>query len=602
MSDLHDTLKTLGPADWSEVPIDNPSPYLRHIFEAGELICNSVPNPPGGTELSAVKPTFPSPDSASSSQDITASEARAPAPHPDHADLQKAWGKPMKLSAKENQLGISVYKMAGKDRHGAWFARRSVHEGISFTKFKKAMQREFAESLAVQGGPGEGNVRGIGGDQRLEKKKVDGVGLLEVYQLSAQFPGPTTPREFITMLSTSDDALTDKSAGTPRHYMVVSKPVSHPNAPERNGYIRGTYESVELIRELPINPVPDKTNASASQDHELNPVEWIMVTRSDPGGGIPRFMVERGTPSSICADAAKFLDWACGKDEILDPDADQDQQVAAAAAHVQQPSTAGPSTGTSRAPQQQQDPAQQGGIVSHITSALEAGIEAYAPVSVAQYTHSYLHQDSDSSDSSSDDSSSFASAQEIPSGRVTPIAKHTAVSTDTLAASVTSTPSTKGLPQHDKELRKLDEQREKVDAKLAKKREAEDEKLKASQEKDSADQVKATEKHDKEIKKIEERRLKELAKIEHKKEKELQKAEKKRLKNLDRENLSQLSRELEANKQENALLLAQVGDLQRENLLLVNSLHQVGGAEAVQSIKQEVGTDRKRTSSNVSRK
>ncbi|KFY83257.1 hypothetical protein V500_10118, partial [Pseudogymnoascus sp. VKM F-4518 (FW-2643)] len=44
---------------------------------------------------------------------------------------------------------------------------------------------------------------------------------------------------------------------------------------------------------------------------ERNPVEWIMLTRSDPGGSVPRFMVERGTPGSIVADAAKFLNWAC---------------------------------------------------------------------------------------------------------------------------------------------------------------------------------------------------------------------------------------------------------------------------------------------------
>jgi hypothetical protein len=50
-------------------------------------------------------------------------------------------------------------------------------------------------------------------------------------------------------------------------------------------------------------------------DPEANPVEWIMITRSDPGGGIPRFMVERGTPGSIVADAYKFLNWATQQDE-----------------------------------------------------------------------------------------------------------------------------------------------------------------------------------------------------------------------------------------------------------------------------------------------
>ncbi len=51
--------------------------------------------------------------------------------------------------------------------------------------------------------------------------------------------------------------------------------------------------------------MPTKVNP-----YESNLVEWIMITRSDPGGGIPRFMVERGTPGSIASDAVKFLDWA----------------------------------------------------------------------------------------------------------------------------------------------------------------------------------------------------------------------------------------------------------------------------------------------------
>ena len=47
---------------------------------------------------------------------------------------------------------------------------------------------------------------------------------------------------------------------------------------------------------------------------ELNPVEWIMVTRSDPGGSVPRFLVERGTPGGIVGDAGKWLQWAATKD------------------------------------------------------------------------------------------------------------------------------------------------------------------------------------------------------------------------------------------------------------------------------------------------
>jgi len=609
MADLHKTLQTLGPVDWSDVPTDNLAPYLRDVFEAGELICNSVPPPSGGTDFTSAKPTKTSPDSASSAQEIVASSARFPSAPPDHADLQSSWGKPLKVNP--NQLEMSVYKMAGKDRHGAWFARRSVHEGMSFTKMKKAMQYEFAESLAVKGGPGEGNVRGIGGDRKLEKKKVDGVGLLEVYQLSAQFPGPTTPREFITLLATSEHALTDKTSyekdgkkQIPRHFMVVSKPVNHPEAPPRDGYIRGQYESVELIREVPIH--------SSAEDQELNPVEWIMVTRSDPGGGIPRFMVDRGTPSSICSDAVKFFNWACGKSEIPDPEhADEAAQESAAASNAQQPPTpAAAGAMVTPTQQHQQQPAhqsaqqQQEGIVSNLTNALEAGLETYAPT-VASYTRSYLHPEDESDDSS--DTSSFASAQEINSGHATPIQNPARQSMDSLNVSLASTPdtaSTKGLPSQDKEILKIEEQREKLDRKIAKKRESENEKMETVKQKDDADQAKVLEKHEKELRKIEERRQKEVAKLEAKKEKELQKAEKKRRKNADRETVSRLSRErddfrsqLDIFRRDNDLLKEQVGELQRENGILVKRLSEVGGPEAVKAIQEDFEADRKRSGS-----
>lgn len=93
--------------------------------------------------------------------------------------LQKEWGKPIKLSVKENPLGMAVYKLAGKDGKGAWFARRSVHEGLGFRKWKLGLQKEFPESLKVQGGPGEGNIRGIGGERVVESISVDGMGQLE---------------------------------------------------------------------------------------------------------------------------------------------------------------------------------------------------------------------------------------------------------------------------------------------------------------------------------------------------------------------------------------------------------------------------------------
>ena len=116
---------------------------------------------------------------------------------------------------------------------------------------------------------------------------------MEVYQLSAQFPGPVAPRDFTTLLLTTDDGLSDKSAAelrsgggkhVPRHYMIVSKPVVHTDGPQRSGFVRGTYESVELIREIPLNP--SNANGSGTQleaNPELNPVEWYKSSLTSRG-------------------------------------------------------------------------------------------------------------------------------------------------------------------------------------------------------------------------------------------------------------------------------------------------------------------------------
>lgn len=49
-----------------------------------------------------------------------------------------------------------------------------------------------------------------------------------------------------------------------------------------------------------------------------------MITRSDPGGSVPRWMVERGTPGGIIKDAEKFLDWAAGDHSLAEHLADRD--------------------------------------------------------------------------------------------------------------------------------------------------------------------------------------------------------------------------------------------------------------------------------------
>lgn len=189
MSELHKALEHLRPKDYSDIALDNLPALLSEAFAKAEYIANSVPPPPNGTPYESARRSRSHAEPATCAADLTISDVRRPEVTTKEAkDLHKSWGKPLKLGAKEAATGISVYKMAGNDRHGAWFARTSVHEGLGFAKWKRAMMREFPASLEVQGGPGEGNVRGIGGDQRLEDITVEGVGQMQ----GTSSPHPST--------------------------------------------------------------------------------------------------------------------------------------------------------------------------------------------------------------------------------------------------------------------------------------------------------------------------------------------------------------------------------------------------------------------------
>ena len=181
MAALHDALKALGPADFSNTPLDDLKPFLANAFSSGQLVVDSVPIPAPSDDAVSFEGrsrTNTTSSTASSASEISLSSHRSSPPPADVEALQKEW-KPVKLNPKENPLGMNVYKLGGKDGKGAWFARRSVHEGLGFTKWRKGLEREFPETMKVQGGPGEGNIRGIGGERRVEYKNVEGVGKME---------------------------------------------------------------------------------------------------------------------------------------------------------------------------------------------------------------------------------------------------------------------------------------------------------------------------------------------------------------------------------------------------------------------------------------
>ncbi|KAE8448129.1 hypothetical protein EG329_009733 [Mollisiaceae sp. DMI_Dod_QoI] len=723
MAALHDALKTLGPLDFSETPIDDLKPFLTNAFSNAQVIVDSVPIPaPPEDSGSSFDGRSRASSTASNASEISLSSARSDPPPSDVEALQKEW-KQVKMNARDNPLGMNVYKLGGKDGKGSWFARRSVHEGLGFTKWKKALELEFPETMKVQGGPGEGNIRGIGGERRVAYKDIEGVGKVEVYLLSAQFPGPTTPRDFVTMFITSDQALSDHSGGekeVPRHFMVISRPCNHPDTPPRDGFIRGYYESVEFIREIPIKKPPQKsastTNLPAQggsrkrsastlsrdvmirnakkhsppasesgskspesipekeatqsegrvrghtisfdksrgidakgesmdvprefDECETNPIEWIMITRSDPGGSVPRFMIERGTPGGIVADASKFLNWACAKDmEDFESDGEEDDQSDVddetdekAKKHdhkhhqvsLHNYQTNGHLAGIEEAetpkgehPPEYPDQQSNGGLYDMAVGAAGAAagyISAHAPqmiqdrlpgqATIEQPDKSEVNgsprRGSVSSIGSASTAGSFASALE----------NYSDDPNDNDASSTKTTESAahnRAVAMQDKELQRLEDKKRKIDEKLNKAREKELSKKTEDSAKEEEAVKRAEEKHEKEVKKQEEKYRKEVEKLEKKKEKEERKAEERKRKAAEKDERTKLLRELEELKaevgvlrKEKEILRSQVGDLQAENTALAARVGKLGaqGEEVLKDVRAEVGrTGRLRASS-----
>lgn len=486
----------------------------------------------------------------------------------------------------------------------------------------------------------------------------------------------------------------------PRHFMVISKPCIHPEAAPREGYIRGQYESVEFIREIPIHKAPTKSasttnlpsqghmrnrsstlgkeailrnamkktssvkdesesptyeKASASEndlspgegrargktisfdisrgpdakgenvdtprdsdESESNPIEWIMITRSDPGGSVPRFMVERGTPGGIVSDASKFLDWACAKgieDFESDDEADVDVNVADEHKHhhdhnkdLHNYQTNGHLAGLEEEKANNSDSPEQpktngGGLYGMVAGAAGAAgaiIASHTPAVISDHLPGVSHEitetngssrrDSVSSISSTSSYNSFTSALENRSSHPFNDASSTKT-TD-------STAETKALASKDKELAKLEEKKRKLDEKLSKAREKEVSKKTEDSAKEEEAIKKAEEKHEREVKKQEEKYKKEVEKLERKKQKEERKAEERRRKAVEKDERTRLLRELEevraevgVLRKEKEMLRAQVGDLQAENTTLAARVGKLGlqGEEVLREVRQEVG-------------
>jgi hypothetical protein len=372
-------------------------------------------------------------------------------------------------------------------------------------------------------------------------------------------------------------------------------------------------------------------------ESECNPIEWIMITRSDPGGSVPRFLIDRGTPGGIVSDASKFLDWACGKDvselesddESLAGDGEdtggkvdshhnhahdhkrdlhdfQTNGHLAGIEEVTTPTTEVPEQSTTHE-DPQVAPTHGGlyGMVAGVAGAAGGFIAAHTPAVISNnipHTEETKagspRRDSVSSISSASSVGSFASALE----------NYDESGNDASSTRTTdSNAQKKATALQDRELHKLEERKRKLDEKLNKTREKELSKKSEDSAKEEEAIRKAEERHEREKKKQEERYKREVEKLEKKKEKEEKKAEERRKKALEKDEKSKLLRELEEAKaelsilrKEKEILRSQVGDLQAENTSLAARVGRLGpqGEEVLRDVRAEVGrTGRLRASS-----
>ncbi|KAL2826869.1 hypothetical protein BDW59DRAFT_171686 [Aspergillus cavernicola] len=432
MSALQEALKYLTATPWDQIPTNESDlqAYLSDLRTKARLIIDSVPEPPPPSSETSNNPSTtikPSPTRLNTTNELTLTH-------------QKEWSKPIvkPVSTRDNPFGIAVYKLPGADGQGHWFGRRSVHAGLPFGVWEEKLSGEIAETLRKnqervrEGFPPDQAVRGIGAEKSVEEVIVrdhangdndndnggEGkvVGRLNVYHVSASFPRPTTSRDFVTMIITwegdnnGDTGNVEEEARVGRSWMMVSRPCVHPDVPEVQEYIRGQYESVEMIREILVERDGSGSGTRSGSgsgsgsgsndtdgergDAEDNPIEWTMVTRSDPGGTIPRWMVEKGTPKSICSDAAKFLDWAC---QGPDPATKEHKRLRSSTSksETSRPATAEDESETSSESDfSEYDQEEHHGLIASFGHLLTAGIERYAPQAVLDYIPQHSRQPS----------------------------------------------------------------------------------------------------------------------------------------------------------------------------------------------------------------
>lgn len=179
----HKPFESLGPVNWADI---NPNSeealptLLTKTFADTQTLIESIPDLPSSKTTGRARSATEG--AAGAPHHITTSHGPAGGDDATAAKIKKDW-KDVKVNAKDNPMNISVWKMSAKDGKGAWFARRSVHKGMGFERWKEGLEREFEQTLGVEAdNPDdqlEGKIRGIGAERRVEDVVVEGVARLQ---------------------------------------------------------------------------------------------------------------------------------------------------------------------------------------------------------------------------------------------------------------------------------------------------------------------------------------------------------------------------------------------------------------------------------------
>lgn len=354
-------------------------------------------------------------------------------------------------------------------------------------------------------------------------------------------------------------------------------------------------------------------------------VEWLMVTRSDPGGSVPRFIVEKGTPSGIVNDANRFVTWLLSSNSADDSAADDERakdgemlDEASVKAATIEPAERWSDRVSCSPARPAEEPAPTG-FFGMIAGALGAAGIAGSAMTTSRGTMSSKdldgHDSDDGSETRTETESHLSSALDYASAEegetLPPLIAHDgmpddghsvrskgsdvsqqsrSVATDSVAAAAGATAG--AMVQHEKELRKIEERYRRAQEKVAKMQQAKKQKEggggggadQDQRSQEAAALSKLQEKHKRDMARQEERYRRGLEKLEARRAAEERKAAERRRKAQERQDRANVAAELERARAERdvarkqiEMLTVQVGELQRQNTALAARIGRLQG-------------------------